>query len=153
MRQQGMDEGPSAIEPEDFILRRCLIADGYYDKHKDPPVATGAFRPNEGDTDGISLYLERLLSIRELILDTVNRTGKPAERWAVIRLRAQNVYAIGLSIVATSDKEDLPGHVIIPQINHIDYIGKSGKRRIKEWIETLVNVGSKNVVLGSDFCL
>ena len=44
---------------------------------------------------------------------------------------------------------DLPGHIIIPEINYDDYNDKRFKQRIRLAGESLVRLGLKNIVFGA----
>ena len=53
-------EGP--VDPGESILRRIPRTLDYYDPSLPVPVLAFAFRPNQRDTEGISLYRELFVS-------------------------------------------------------------------------------------------
>jgi hypothetical protein len=65
-----MSDDVPPIDPNETLLRRIPVTPGFFDPAKAPPVQAGAFRPNEGDTDGISIYRERMISPSELVAAT-----------------------------------------------------------------------------------
>ncbi len=134
----------TGIGSDEPILRRIPKAPGFYASQKVPPLERGAFTPNERDDDGLSFYLERELSIEEL----VRRATRPPTEIVVIRLVADDVYKLGLTLVRVLREGDEPGHVVIPEINWHDYQDKNLKRRIKEAANSLVQLGLQGIVFG-----
>jgi|SRR5208337_646789 len=130
-----------SIEPDEPIIRipKCP---GYYDPLKNPPIERGAFTPNKNDEDGLSFYLERELSVEDL-LATSNR---PANDYVIVRLKASDLYELGLSLDRTNDPDDLPVHVVIPEINFQDYEDPRQKPRLKELGKALVDLARQNIV-------
>lgn len=97
-----------AIDPREWLLRR--IPHAYLDRSASPPVSRAAFRPNSTDTDGISLFREMFLSPKRL-----SATGKKAP-FLVVRLRASDVVGLGLSLDASPDSKQPPGHSHVPEL-------------------------------------
>lgn len=137
-----MSEDGTSIGPDEPILRRIIKSPGYYDPIKAPPVEAGAFRPNDKDVDGLSFYLERKLSVSALI----EAASKPADHYIVARFRAGDLHALNLSLIPDEQPGDLPGHLIVPEINWVDYHDSEKKRRIKEWCFALARLASKGIV-------
>ena len=106
------------------------------------PLSAGAFTPNEEDTDGLSLYLEAELSIEELLA----ASPRPADQYVVVRLKASDIYSLGLTLARTDYPGDLPGHVVIPEINRQDYEDRQKKPRLKEYGKVLVDLARKHIV-------
>ena len=119
-----MSDVAPPIDPEEFLLRRIPITGGYFDPKKSPPVQPGAFRPNAGDTDGISIYRERLLSASELVA----RSKRPPGTTKVARLLAKDLLALGVTLEPKQEEDDLPGHVVIPEVNYLDYDSRDPAR-------------------------
>ena len=82
-------DGP--VDPSESILRRipCRTLDSY-NPALAIPVTPFAFRPNNQDTNGISLYRERLVSPQRL----ASTAGMPANFYVVARLKAADVFAL-----------------------------------------------------------
>jgi hypothetical protein len=136
-----MSDDAPPIDPDEFLLRRIPITGGYFDPKKAPPVQSGAFRPNRGDTDGISIYRERLLSASELVAKT-NRVPGTTK---VARLRVRDLQALGVTLEPKQEEGDLPGHVVIPEINYADYDSRDPARneRPKALCKSLTDLANK----------
>jgi hypothetical protein len=136
-----MGDDAVSVADDQWVLRKIVKGPGYYSAEKCPPIELGAFRPNKRDLDGLSFYLESEMAIEALIKTAAPR---PASELVVIRLLAKDIYDLGLTLKKTVDSNDLPGHLVIPEINIIDYEG-SRKRIIKSLIERLVNLALDHV--------
>lgn len=136
-----MSDDVPPIDPDEFLLRRIPITGGYFDPKKSPPVQPGAFRPNSGDTDGISIYRERLISAFEL----VTKTKRPPGSTMVARFRASDLQAIGVALEPKQEQGDLPGHVVIPEVNHADYASRDSDKnnRPTELCKLLADLANK----------
>ena len=104
---EGMSQGATPIDPNELILRRIPAREGYYEPRKVPPVSKGAFQPSGRDIDGLSFNLER-----EVSAETLAMSGTVGTPYAVARLRAGDLYALGLTLVPDQQPGDLPGHLI-----------------------------------------
>src|SRR4051794_14066192 len=107
-----MSVGTPSIHRDEPILRRIPKAEGYYDPQKNPPIEAGAFTPNDEDDDGLSFYIERELSISALI-----ENSPPGRSYVVVRLRAGDLYDLGVTLVPMQREGDFPGHVVVPEMN------------------------------------
>jgi hypothetical protein len=136
-----MADAADSVAPDESVLRKIVKAPGFYDPQKSPPIERGAFTPNRNDVDGLSFFLEREMSIEAMIESAAPR---PASELVVIRLHAKDVYALGLTLRRTFNPGDLPGHVIIPEINWNDY--QTRKTALKPLIVQLVHLAEKNIV-------
>lgn len=141
-----MSAGATPIDPDESILRRIKINPGYYDPKKAPPVEAGAFRPHPRDEDGLSFYLERHLSVAAFIA----ASDLPADQFVIVRLRAGDLYDLGLSLVPKQEPGDLPGHVIAPEINVGTYHDPIQKKIVKELCRKLARLANSGVVHGPD---
>ncbi len=136
-----MSDATLPIDPDETILRRIPVTPGYFDPEKAPPVQAGAFRPNKGDTDGISFYRERQLSAYELVA----ATNKAAGHFRVARMVARDLLAAGLALHPKQEEGDLPGHVIAPEINHASYNDPDMAKRqhVKEVCKKLADLANR----------
>ena len=75
-----MDHEETPIDPEEYVLRR--IHKSNYKRLLPIPVATAAFRPNDNDDDGISLYRECMTSPTTL----ASSARKPASEYVIARI-------------------------------------------------------------------
>jgi hypothetical protein len=107
---------------ERYFLR--LVHKSYMNGEK--PHRNG-FRPNDNDTDGISLYEASQVSAEEL----KQNARKPPEEYRVARLSESQILALGLTLSPTPG--DLPGHHVIPEINTSDYKSSKGAPLRKLW--------------------
>jgi len=140
-----MSEGSPPFDPEERVLRRIFVGAGFYDPEKAPPVEAGAFRPNSHDGDGLSFYLEREVSAERL----AGAAGKPADHYVVARLRAGDLYDLGLTLKPTPGTGDLPGHVVVPEINTGAYKDKAQKARLSELCLRLAEVASRDIAFAA----
>jgi hypothetical protein len=131
-----------SIEPDEAIIRRIPKCPGYYDPLKNPPIERGAFTPNKNDKDGLSCFLEREMSAEDLLA----RSNQPGSNYVIVRFRAADLFQMGLSLIRTNDPDDLPGHVVIPEINFQDYKDPRQKPRLKELGKALVDLARHNIV-------
>jgi hypothetical protein len=140
-----MSNGATPIDPSEPILRRIVKGPGYYDLLKAPPLERGAFTPNRRDDDGLSFYLERELSIAQLI----SAATRPPEDLVVVRLTARDIYDLELTLIRVMREGDLPGHVVIPELNYYNYNDQRFRQRIKDAGESLVRLGLTRIVFGA----
>ena len=133
----------STISPDEPVIRRIPKSPGFYDSHKTPPILRGAFTPNQRDTDGLSFFLERELPIEALLANSRHT----AEECLIVRLKASDIYDLGMTLARTNKTGDLPGHVVVPELNIRDYEKKQLKQRLKECGKRLADLAWKNVVI------
>jgi hypothetical protein len=103
-----------------------------------------------GFWDGEPLGESKAKSCKDLAYPSHNheRPFRPASELVVIRLYAKDVFALGLTLKRTDDPGDLPGHVIIPEINWHDY--QTRKTTLKPLIVQLVRLAELNIVFDED---
>ena len=135
-----MSDDAPPIDPDEPLLRRIFIGQGHFDPEKSPSVQAGAFTPNPTDTDGISIYRERLSSASVV----VNDTDRPTQ-YKIARILARDYLALGLTLEPKEEPGDLPGHLVVPEINIVDYQGpdKDKIRKIKELRRLLTNLANE----------
>ena len=131
-----------SIGPDERVLRRIFIGQGYFEAGKAPPVQRGAFTPNPRDMDGLSFYLAEAISPADLAA----AAEKPASCYIVASLRAGDLYDLGLTLVVSEEASGLPGHVVAPEVNWESYVDPVRKRRIKEVQTKLAQIASENIV-------
>ena len=79
------------IHPDTIILRR--IPASHYNPSDHPPYTPHIFRPNKNDTTGVSVYIADDTSVEECA--ALGRTGN---EYYVAKIRARDIFAIGLDI-------------------------------------------------------
>lgn len=107
-----MSDQHDPIEDDEFLLRRVLRE--YVDTNLAQPVQREGFRPTKDDVDGISVFRERFVA--PSVVATAGRRGPTG--YYVVRLRARDIRALGLSVRPNVMDNQLPGHSLIPEINH-----------------------------------
>ncbi len=140
-----MGDAVGSVAPDELILRRIIKGPGHYDRSKALPLERGAFTPNRSDDDGLSFYIEREQSIADL----VRLANRPSSDVVIIRFTAGDIYSLDLTLVPMMRQGDLPGHIVIPEINYNDYQDKRLKPRIKLAGEALVRLGLERIVFGA----
>jgi hypothetical protein len=113
-----------AVEPTEFLLRRIPKNVEYCNSKLNPAITPLAFRPNNNDTDGISLFREREVSRADL-----SKSGRKPP-YIVAGLKARDIFDLGLNIVPTDDVEGVPGHVVVPELSIEAY--RNNKTRVVE---------------------
>lgn len=114
------------ITDDEFLLRR--IWKDRFRTNNVPIISPNAFEPRfkgrDVDTDGISLYREACLQSPDAILATI-----PWERRAetgIVRIQVGFLKSLSLS-VEKKPGEQVPGHVVIPELNARDYQSDKGR--------------------------
>lgn len=97
------------ISPNEWLLRR--VPNKWYDSSLEAPFERLAFRPNQLDDDGISLFREMFVSPKDISISG----RKPP--YTVARIRASSIKGLGLEITATPDPSQPPGHVSLPDLS------------------------------------
>jgi hypothetical protein len=142
-----MSDDSDCISADRPVLRRIKRCQGFYNPRKSPVIEAGAFRPNAGDADGLSFYLEDELSVEELVASL----PEPSTDWIVVRLLAKDIFELGLTLTRTTDPGDLPGHVVISEINWTAYQDDVEKRtKIKPAMAKLAMIADSNIVFDEE---
>lgn len=115
------------LRPDEYLLRRVhrnQIRTG------SDEFTRGAITPNSGDTDGLSFYREASVSLSQLLA----ATDRPDD-FLVLRIKVAEITKLGLSVVQKPDEspEPLPGHCIIPELNHGDYQADKATGQPRRW--------------------
>ncbi len=127
-----------AVDSDESILRRISRHADHYNPSLDLPITPFAFRPRDDDTDGISLFRERMVSTT-----TLRDSGRNPP-YVIARLKASDVFALGLSLAPTPSEEGIPGHVVIPELSSIAY--RNNKPFVKETFVKLARLASNDVI-------
>jgi hypothetical protein len=139
----------SCVGDDEWLLRRFPNEPDQYDRDKAFP-RLNIFLPLEGDVDGLSLYREgppflAAEEVRERARsERVRRHGGVA---AVLTAKVRH----DLRLTVTPSHDDTPGHVIIPELNRIDYDRKEadgsrkGKQKIKALADLLLRIAEMRI--------
>jgi hypothetical protein len=135
-----MCEELEPVGDHEFVLRR--VPANHYREGLPTPIHRAAFRPNEQDTTGLSVYRERFVHSPSDVL----RVVKPEKRgkFYVARLSVRALVGLGLTVVPDPDPEDIPGHSIIPELSWPNY--QAEHDRLADIQEDLAVLGSKDIV-------
>ena len=134
-----MSDDPGVVRSDDHVLRRIHIS--LYDPGLPTPIQRGAFKPSPEDTDGLSFYLEKSVTPRQLAA-----SGRlPPDQYIIARLNVGDILALGLRLVPTPEKSELPGHVSLIDINTETY--QNDKNRMKTLCFELSKIASRDVIL------
>lgn len=98
------------IGDSEWLLRRIPEDRGPSNTHPQPTPL--AFRPHERDTNGLSLYRERLVLAAE-----VAQWGAAGKRYFVGRVQTGTIRGLGMTVRIVPDARGRPGHVVIPELN------------------------------------
>ena len=130
------------MSPDEHILRTVPnTADYFKETMGHWTVTPYAFKPHaERDPDGLSLFREDFVTPQE-----VATTCKHPASARVVRLKVSDLIALGLSVESNPQPEELPGHVIIPEMNYGAAKAKQTKRRIDDLTQKLAALASKSI--------
>jgi hypothetical protein len=129
-RDDSVDQGES-------LLRRIPRNADYYDPSVSVSITPHAFRPNQQDTDGISLFRKAAIS-----REALSETGRKPP-YIVASVKARDLRDLGLSIISTVDDSGIPGHVVVPELSWDAY--QSNKQSLKELTKKLAELASTDV--------
>lgn len=113
-----MADAPDHVRDDEILYRRLLSSK--YDPLSDHSIPQDAFRPSRHDQNGISWY-----RAKDLTPEQVASAGRNLQGYHVLAVRAGDLRARGLTLVADDDPK---GHVSIPEMNY-------NNRRSDETIE------------------
>lgn len=136
-----MCQGAVFPGPNETVLRRIPVVPGQFNPEKKPPVGKGAFIPNANDTDGLSFFLECETSAYKLIA-----AAKPGRDYQVARFKISEILGMGLTINLSQGPDDMPGHMIVPEINAIDYQQKATKSALTVHCLELARMANDRIV-------
>src|SRR5437867_5195606 len=107
-----MDEH-SPVTDSEFVYRR--IYRSYYQAGL--PIALlhpAAFRPNQNDTSGISVFRAALVQAADTL---TNIEASKRDQYYGARLAVADLRRLGLTVVPDPDPNGPPGHAVIPELN------------------------------------
>ena len=125
------------VGSSEWILR--VIPATCYDGTLELPIAAQAFQPHkERDKEGLSFFREDFVSPKRLAQSNENPKG-----CCVARLRVSDLNELGLSVSATPDPDEQPGHVTVAELSYTAY--KADKKKAKELHDTLARAASVDI--------
>lgn len=123
-------DGSDPITDDEVVFRRVSEQSGHYDSSLSRPVRWQAFKPNESDRSGISVWRAKYITAR----DTAATNARPDRRYYILVLAASRLRAAGVEVRPTPE-EGGPGHASLVNINFDDY--ECDKDRIRELLNTI----------------
>jgi len=126
------------IGPDQFMLRR--VPKSHVNLTLPAPILFPAFRPTSEDKKGLSFYLADKVTPEEL-----TSAGRTPGEYFVARLCVRDVLALRLSVVAADLPGGLPGHVLIPEINCVEY--QKNKKALHPLLTRLAVLANQDIVL------
>jgi hypothetical protein len=134
-----MDERQQVVATE-FVYRR--IHHVYFHADLARPVDAAAFRPNQSDTTGLSVFRALFCSQPEDTLANVDAAKR--SEYFVVRLAVQDLLHLGLTVTPDPDPNGPPGHAVIPELSWPEY--QARKQRLKKIHVELAQLASGAIV-------
>jgi hypothetical protein len=111
-----------AITDDEWLFRRVRIE--RFQTDRVPIISPNAFEPRvtgrDPDKEGISLYRAECLDSPLDVLATIDPEGR--NKNGIVRVSVSFLKSLGLSVQIAPDPQ-IKGHVVIPELNSIDYAG------------------------------
>ena len=117
------------VGDDEFLLRAIPNSVNYIKQSMQAwRIDPYAFRPNKNrDPDGMSFFREDFVSRRK-----VSKACRHPDGARVARLRAKDVRALDVTIKPDPRDDELPGHVIIPEMNFAASKDQARRRKIQD---------------------
>ncbi len=128
------------VDDNEFVYRR--IPQKFCNPDLPVPIPALAFRPNQNDTSGISVFRAWFVEPADTLVgvDADKRTT-----YYVARLAVRDLRKLGLSVVPEPDPEGPAGHSVIPELSWKAY--QANKRPLREIQLELGKLASAGIVL------
>ena len=127
------------VDADEFVYRR--IHRSFYDPALSVPIQYAAFRPNQNDTAGLSVFRARFVTPDETLS---NVPEAKRNDYVVVRIGVRDLIRLGLSVVPDPDPSGPAGHAIIPELRWDAY--NADKRRLKEILSELATLAGREIV-------
>lgn len=131
------ESAPVSVDEE--VYRRIPANSDYYVPSLPVPIQRVAFRPNERDVDGLSVFRTSFVSAQELA-----NSGRKPGNYYITQLSVRAIVDLGLTLVPDPQEDQLPGHCLIPELSFD--AAEQDKNRSKEIQRELAKIASKYVV-------
>jgi hypothetical protein len=135
-----MSEELEPLGELEFVLRR--VHKNHFDPRLANPIQRVAFRPNEGDDTGLSVYRARFVKAYVDVLLKVK--AEKRGHYYICRLQVCDLTKLGLTVVPDPDPEDIPGHCIIPELSWPNY--QADHDRLADIGDELALLGNQAIV-------
>lgn len=134
-----MSDERQPVDENEFVYRR--IHRSHYQAGLPIPVQMTAFRPNERDTTGISVFRERFVTPAETL---ANVNANRRADYYVARLSVRDLRRLGLNVRPEPNPNGPAGHAVIPETNWQSY--EANRPRLKEILFQLAQLAGADMV-------
>jgi hypothetical protein len=134
-----MDER-DAVEDNESVFRR--IHRTFVDLTLRIPIRAAAFRPNENDAGGLSVFRARFVQPQDTLK---NIDPSRAKEYFIASLRVADLRSLGLTVEPDPAPGGPVGHALIPQLSWVAY--QAHKKDLKEIQAKLAELASAAIVL------
>ncbi|MEO2088251.1 MAG: hypothetical protein ABGY75_01975 [Gemmataceae bacterium] len=113
---------------------------------KVPVISPRAFEPRIGkhpDTDGLSLFRESCLADPTDALEVIAEDKRL--RYGIVRIPVSALAELVLTVIQ-KPRSDVPGHVVIPEMNSVALLNKANKSFFVDTQLRLAGIASENIV-------
>ncbi len=132
-----MDPQLQPVDAGEFVYRR--VHRSFVQTNLLIPIQAAAFRPNQHDTTGLSVFRARFVQPVATLVGV--EPGKRNE-YCVARLLVQDLHRLGLTVIPEPDGP--PGHAVIPELSWQAY--QANKQRLKQVQVELAKLASAAIV-------
>ena len=129
----------SPVTDSEFVYRR--IHRSYYQAGLPIALHPAAFRPNQNDTSGISVFRAAFLQAADTLTSI---EASKRDQYYVARLAVTELRRVGLTVAPDPDPNGPPGHAVIPELNWQAY--RADKQRLKQIQLELAKLASAAIV-------
>jgi hypothetical protein len=134
-----MEDEHQPVEESEFVYRR--IPEKYYDPDVPVPIPALAFRPNQRDTTGISVFRARFLTPAQTLAGV---EASKRNSYYVARLAVSDLKRLGLTVLPEPDPHEPAGHSVIPELSWKAY--QADKQRLRDVQLELAILASRGIV-------
>ena len=135
-----MEDELQPVGDSEFIYRR--IPQSFCDPNLPFPIPALAFRPNQNDTTGISVFRARFVSPSETLAAV---DANKRNTYFVAQLAVSNLKRLGLTVIPEPDPDGPVGHCVVPELSWNSY--QTNKKRLREIQLELGKLASGAIVL------
>lgn len=108
-----MAAGDEPIAADEILFRRIPVVTGWYDANK-RSLSPQAFRPNENDSDGLSLSRAKYCTPRQAAA-----RGRRGRNYWIAPVRAQTISDMGLAVRPDPEPDGSdPSHACVPAMHY-----------------------------------
>jgi hypothetical protein len=135
-----MEEEFQPVDDQEYVYRR--IPQRFCNPDLPVPIPALAFRPNQNDTTGISVFRARFVQPAEIL------AGVDADRrnsYYIARLLVQDLRGLGVTVIPEPVAQGPAGHSVIPELSWKAY--QVNKRGLREIQLKLAKLASQAIVL------